>query len=60
MILKDNPVKCGRSISRVMGYYRPTDAYNIGKLAEHKERRFYSEEKVIQAIEESELTKEAV
>lgn len=29
--------------TRVMGYHRPTIAFNIGKRAEHAERRFFSE-----------------
>jgi anaerobic ribonucleoside-triphosphate reductase len=33
--------------SRVMGYHRPVDSFNIGKKAEHKEREFFKE-KVIQ------------
>lgn len=29
--------------TRVMGYHRPTNNFNAGKLAEHKERKFYKE-----------------
>ena len=31
--------------TRVMGYYRPVSAFNIGKKAEHDERVFFTEEK---------------
>ena len=30
--------------TRVMGYHRPISDYNLGKLAEHKSRKFYKEE----------------
>lgn len=42
MMMKDNHVKYGRS-SRVMGYMRPTDSWNIGKQSEFNERHFYKE-----------------
>jgi len=29
--------------TRVMGYHRPTESFNIGKKAEHKERKFFEE-----------------
>ena len=29
--------------TRVMGYHRPTDSFNIGKKSEHRERRFFKE-----------------
>jgi anaerobic ribonucleoside-triphosphate reductase len=29
--------------SRVMGYHRPISAYNAGKQAEHRERRYFRE-----------------
>ena len=28
--------------SRVIGYYRPVEAYNIGKQQEHRDRKFFS------------------
>jgi len=31
--------------TRVMGYYRPTSEFNIGKKSEHKERKYFSEGK---------------
>ncbi|MFC1659093.1 ribonucleoside triphosphate reductase [Pseudomonadota bacterium] len=38
--------KCGKKTivwTRVMGYYRPVDSFNIGKKGEHKERIFFTE-----------------
>lgn len=31
--------------SRVMGYHRPTSSWNIGKRAEHADRKFFREDK---------------
>ncbi|WP_143428889.1 anaerobic ribonucleoside-triphosphate reductase [Helicobacter sp. 12S02634-8] len=29
--------------TRVMGYHRPIESFNIGKIGEHKERKFFIE-----------------
>jgi anaerobic ribonucleoside-triphosphate reductase len=29
--------------TRVMGYYRPVESFNIGKKGEHKERKFFTQ-----------------
>ena len=29
--------------TRVMGYHRPIESFNIGKQGEHRERKFFSE-----------------
>ncbi|WP_153015045.1 anaerobic ribonucleoside-triphosphate reductase [Sulfurovum riftiae] len=29
--------------TRVMGYHRPVESFNIGKKGEHKERKFFTE-----------------
>ncbi len=29
--------------TRVMGYHRPIESFNIGKIGEHRERRFFIE-----------------
>lgn len=29
--------------TRVMGYHRPVESFNVGKLAEHKERQKFEE-----------------
>ncbi len=31
--------------TRVMGYHRPTESFNIGKKGEHKQRLFFKESK---------------
>jgi anaerobic ribonucleoside-triphosphate reductase len=31
--------------TRVMGYHRPVASFNIGKKGEHRERRFFVEER---------------
>jgi hypothetical protein len=31
--------------TRVMGYHRPVAAFNAGKRAEHKERRYFVEQR---------------
>jgi hypothetical protein len=35
--------------TRVMGYHRPVESFNIGKKAEHRQRRFFQEAKAEQA-----------
>nr|DAX63707.1 MAG TPA: anaerobic ribonucleoside triphosphate reductase [Caudoviricetes sp.] len=32
--------------SRVMGYHRPVEGFNVGKKGEHKERAFFEENKL--------------
>lgn len=32
--------------SRVMGYHRPTSAYNASKAQEHRDRQFFQESRV--------------
>ena len=34
--------------TRVMGYHRPVASFNIGKKGEHRERRFFTEERARQ------------
>ncbi len=29
--------------TRVMGYHRPIESFNIGKMGEHRERKFFIE-----------------
>ena len=31
--------------TRVMGYHRPVASFNIGKKGEHRERRFFTEQR---------------
>lgn len=30
--------------TRVMGYHRPVESFNVGKQSEHAERKFFREE----------------
>jgi len=32
--------------TRVMGYHRPVASFNVGKKGEHRERRFFREERI--------------
>ena len=38
----DKRTKC-LVYTRVMGYHRPVESFNIGKKGEHKERTFFAE-----------------
>lgn len=33
--------------SRVMGYHRPVDQWNVGKRKEHEQRRFFRESSAV-------------
>jgi len=39
-ISEDKRTKC-IVYTRVMGYHRPVESFNIGKKGEHKERKFF-------------------
>jgi len=39
--LKDKRQKC-IVYTRVMGYHRPIESFNLGKLGEHKERKQFN------------------
>lgn len=40
--LQDKRTKC-ITYTRVMGYHRPIESFNIGKIGEHKERVKFQE-----------------
>jgi hypothetical protein len=40
--LKEKRTKC-IVYTRVMGYHRPVESFNIGKKGEHQERKFFTE-----------------
>jgi anaerobic ribonucleoside-triphosphate reductase len=44
--LKENELKRTRCVvyTRVMGYHRPIESFNLGKTGEHKERVLFEEE----------------
>jgi len=37
---EDKRIKC-LVMTRVMGYHRPVETFNIGKKGEHQERKFF-------------------
>jgi anaerobic ribonucleoside-triphosphate reductase len=41
-VLKDKRQKC-IVYTRVMGYHRPVESFNIGKTGEHKQRKQFAE-----------------
>jgi anaerobic ribonucleoside-triphosphate reductase len=41
-MLKDKRTKC-IVYTRVMGYHRPVESFNIGKTGEHKQRKQFIE-----------------
>jgi anaerobic ribonucleoside-triphosphate reductase len=42
-MLQDKRQKC-TVYTRVMGYHRPVESFNIGKAGEHKQRRQFIEQ----------------
>jgi anaerobic ribonucleoside-triphosphate reductase len=36
--------------TRVMGYFRPLESFNVGKKSEHAERQYFTESKAVQSI----------
>jgi anaerobic ribonucleoside-triphosphate reductase len=41
-LLNDKRQKC-TVYTRVMGYHRPVESFNVGKAGEHKERKQFTE-----------------
>jgi anaerobic ribonucleoside-triphosphate reductase len=41
---KEKRTKC-TVYTRVMGYHRPIESFNIGKRGEHKQREYFVEQK---------------
>ncbi len=41
-VLREKRTKC-IVYTRVMGYHRPVESFNIGKKGEHQERQFFKE-----------------
>jgi anaerobic ribonucleoside-triphosphate reductase len=44
--LKDKRTKC-IVYTRVMGYHRPVESFNIGKIGEHKQRVYFEQSSCI-------------
>lgn len=51
--LKDSERQPCEIWTRVMGYFRPVDGFNIGKKSEYKERKCFSEKIAKEKINES-------
>ena len=52
--------RCGRKCevySRIVGYYRPTSDWNIGKLEELGDRKMFSQKKIMEALNEENTAK---
>ena len=49
--LKDNERQPCEIWTRVMGYFRPVSAFNIGKKSEYAERKCFSEKKAMERAE---------
>ena len=49
--LKDNERQPCEIWTRVMGYFRPVSAFNIGKKSEYAERKCFSEKKAMERVE---------
>lgn len=45
--------------TRVMGYFRPVDGWNIGKKQEFADRKYFSEGKAMKRLADASKTKEA-
>lgn len=48
--LKDEERQPCEVWTRVMGYFRPTNCYNLGKKQEHADRKYFSETKSMERI----------
>lgn len=44
-VLRDDERQPCEVWTRVMGYHRPVESFNIGKKGEHAERRFFDEQR---------------
>lgn len=44
IVLEDGERQPCEVWTRVMGYHRPVESFNIGKQGEHRQRRFFVEE----------------
>lgn len=53
IILDDSERQPCEIWTRVMGYYRPVEAFNIGKKSEYAERVCFSQSKAMKRIESS-------
>lgn len=45
VVLRDEERQRCEVWTRVMGYHRPVSSFNVGKQGEHRERRFFREDR---------------
>ena len=50
--LKDNERRLCEIWTRAMGYYRPVSEFNTGKKSEFYERKCFTEQKVLEGMQE--------
>ena len=53
IVLKDSERQPCEVWTRVMGYFRPVEAFNIGKQSEYAERKCFSEQKAMASLPEA-------
>ena len=49
--LEDSERQPCEVFTRVMGYIRPTNTFNVGKKSEYKSRMCFTEEKAVETLE---------
>ena len=59
IVLKDEERQPCEVWTRVMGYFRPSNCYNRGKLQEFKDRKYFSISKASERIEKGNLKENA-
>lgn len=57
--LKDEERQKCENWTRVMGYFRPVDGWNIGKKQEFADRKYFSENKAMKRLAEASKTQTA-
>ena len=57
--LKDEERQKCENWTRVMGYFRPVDGWNIGKKQEFADRKYFSENKAMKRLADAGKTIEA-
>lgn len=54
--LNDNERQECEVWTRVMGYFRPVEAFNVGKKSEYAERKCFSEKKAVERLADASKT----
>jgi len=50
IVLQDEERQPCEVWSRVMGYHRPVSSWNVGKKAEHADRKMFVEAKAVETV----------